>query len=76
MDKIGNLPAAIFSPAKVTYISFVVLTGLRILPAPPLRVFFWVSALFMIVEVVHNDYLRIGLNGAAEKLRTIGTTQG
>jgi hypothetical protein len=66
---LGTLPAAIFSPAKMIYISFVVLTGLKILPAPSLPVFFLVSGLFLVVEVAHNDYLRIRLNIAAEKRR-------
>jgi hypothetical protein len=66
---IGSLPVAIFSPAKMIYIAFVVLTGLKIQPAPPLWLFLLVSAVFMIVEVAHNDYLRIRLNRAAEKLR-------
>ena len=75
MDKIGNLPAAIFSPAKMIYVSFLILTALRILPAPPLCVFFLVSDLFMVFEVAHNDYLRIRLNIAAEKHRKTETTQ-
>jgi hypothetical protein len=69
MDIFGDLPAAIFSPAKMVYISFVILTGLKILPAPSLRVFFLVSVLFMAFEVAHNDYLRIRLNISAEKFR-------
>ncbi len=69
MDKIANLPATLFSPAKMIYISFVTLTGLKILPAPSLGVFFVVSVLFMIFEVFHNDYLRIRLNIATEKRR-------
>ncbi|MGA7968280.1 MAG: hypothetical protein WB983_06595 [Terriglobales bacterium] len=68
MDKLGDLPAALFSPAKMIYISFVVLTGLKILPAA-LWLFFLVSAVFMIGEVAHNDWLRIRLNIAAEKHR-------
>ena len=75
MDKIGDLPAAIFSPAKMVYISFVILTGLKILPAPSLSAFFLVSVLFMVFEVAHNDYLRVRLNIAAEKHREIGATQ-
>jgi hypothetical protein len=67
MDKLGDLPAALFSPAKMVYISFVVLTGLKILPPTSPWVFALMSALFLIIEVVHNDYLRIRLNIAAEK---------
>jgi hypothetical protein len=71
MDKLGDLPAAVFSPAKIVYASFVILTGLKILPAPSLVVFFLISVLFFICEVAHNDYLRIKLNTAAKKYREI-----
>jgi hypothetical protein len=66
---VGSLPAVIFSPAKMIYIAFIVLTGLKILPAPPFLLFFLVSVVFMIVEAAHNDYFRIRLNRAAEKHR-------
>ena len=69
MAVFGDLPAAIFSPAKMVYIAFVILLGLKILPTPTLRMFFLISVLFMVCEVVHNDYLRIRLNIAAEKHR-------
>jgi len=68
MDKLGDSPAAIFSPAKMIYISFVVLTGLKILPAA-LWLFFLVSALFLVVEIAHNDWGRIRLNNSGEKNR-------
>jgi len=74
MDNIGDLPAAIFSPAKMIYISFVILTGVKILTAP-LWLFVLASALFMVVEVAHNDYLRIRLNIAAERHREREATQ-
>jgi hypothetical protein len=69
MDKIGDLPAVIFSPAMMVYASFVILTGLKVLPSPSLVVFFLISVLFIIFEIAHNDYLRIKLNIAAEKYR-------
>lgn len=59
---IGDLPPAIFSPAKVVYVSFVILIGLKILPAPSTALFLFVSLIFLLVEVFHNDYLRIRLN--------------
>jgi hypothetical protein len=46
MDIFGDLPAAIFSPAKMVYISFVILTGLKILPTIPARVFLGICALY------------------------------
>lgn len=69
----GDLPATIFSPAKLVYLGFLVLAGLhRISPRP--WVYIVVSLLFIIVEVCHNDYLRIVLNGKAEakKKRYLG----
>jgi hypothetical protein len=62
---VGNLPAALFSPSKVAYVSYVVLTVLKILPAPSLRAFLGLSVVFWFAEIVHNDYLRIWLNNEA-----------
>jgi hypothetical protein len=67
MATIGDLPAALFSPSKVVYVSYVFLTGLRILPAPSLCVFVGLSIAFWVAEVGHNDYLRIWLNNKADK---------
>jgi hypothetical protein len=67
MATIGDLPATLFSPSKAVYISYVILTGLRILPAPSLCAFVVLSAAFWVAEVGHNDYLRIWLNNKAEK---------
>ena len=64
---LGQFPAALFSPTKMIYISYVVLTGLKILPNPSLRTFLLVSIAFLAVEVGHNDYLRIVLNSLAAK---------
>ena len=61
------LPATLFSPAKIVYISYVVLTGVKILPTPSLCVFLSISLIFLVIEVGHNDYLRIRLNTLAEK---------
>jgi hypothetical protein len=69
MDKpLGDLPAALFSPAKMVYISFIVLTGLKILPAS-VCLFSLVSVLFLAVEIFHNDWGRIRLNNSGEKNR-------
>jgi hypothetical protein len=64
---IGDVPANVFSPSKVAYISYVILTGLRILPAPSLRMFAGISFIFWLAEVAHNDWLRIWLNNKAGK---------
>jgi hypothetical protein len=67
MATMGDLPATLFSPSKAAYISYVILTGLRILPAPSLYEFVGLSAAFWVAEVGHNDYLRIWLNNKANK---------
>ena len=64
MASIGDLPATVFSPSKV-YISYVILTGLRILPAPSLCVFLGLPVAFWLAEVGRNDYLRAWLNNKA-----------
>lgn len=66
MATIGDLHPTIFSPSKVAYISYVILTGLRILPAPSLLMFIGISVFFWLAEVGHNDFLRIWLNRKAE----------
>jgi hypothetical protein len=64
---LGDLTATLFkfSPSKVIYVSYVVLAGLKILPAPSLLVFIGLSVAFWVAEVGHNDYLRIWLNNKA-----------
>jgi hypothetical protein len=66
---LGDLPATLFSPAKMFYIAYVILTALKIPANQPWWEFFLVTAVFLFVEVIHNDYLRIRLNIAAEKDR-------
>ena len=65
--ELGNLPEAMFSPSKVAYVSYVILTALKILPAPSLWMFLGLSVVFWFAEIVHNDYLRIWLNKKAER---------
>lgn len=65
----GDLPATLFSPAKMVYIAYVILTALKTPPNQPWWEFFVVTAAFLAVEIFHNDYLRIRLNIAAEKHR-------
>jgi hypothetical protein len=70
MDSLlGDLPATLFSPAKMFYIAYVILTALRIPATQPWWEFFLVTLAFLFVEIWHNDYLRIRLNIAAEKHR-------
>lgn len=67
--ELGNLPATLFSPAKMFYIAYVILSALKVLPKQSWWEFVVVTALFLAVEIIHNDYLRIRLNFAAEKFR-------
>ncbi len=64
-----DLPATLFSPAKMFYIGYVVLTAMKIPANPPWWEFFAVTAAFLFIEISYNDYLRIRLNIAAEKHR-------
>lgn len=70
MDRLlGDLPATLFSPAKMFYIAYVILSALKVLPNQSLFEFSVVTLAFLAVEIFHNDYLRIRLNIAAEKYR-------
>lgn len=69
MASLGDLPATLFSPSKMVYIAYVALTGYKILPAPSLREFLGLSVAFLLIEIGHNDYLRIRLNNKANRLR-------
>ena len=59
---LGDLPAALVSPAKIVYIAYIILLGLKVLSAPPAWLFFVISVLFLAIEILHNDYFRIRLN--------------
>lgn len=60
----NNLPSQLFSPAKTFYIAYIVLNIFKNSPADWWQ-FTAISLLFVIVEIGHNDYLRIILNHAA-----------
>jgi hypothetical protein len=64
---IGDLPATLFSPSKMVYIAYIILTGLKILPVPSVWMFIAISVVFWIAEVFHNDFLRRWLNKKAEE---------
>jgi hypothetical protein len=69
MDKLGDLPATLFSPAKMVYISYILLTYFKFLKDQPWWVFYVMSVLFLAVEIIHNDWGRLRLNFAAEEHR-------
>jgi len=62
---IGDLPAGLFSPAKIIYIAYVLLAALQ-----RIETSFWsfliFSLAFLVVQVFHDDYFRIRLNYWAE----------
>ncbi len=66
-DAVASLAAAITSPAKLAFVAYVILA------ASPSRThevslyqFFIVTALFLVVQIWHDDYLRAVLNYAAD----------
>jgi hypothetical protein len=65
---LAGLSATIFSPAKMVYIAYIVLIW-KAGRLPPLWEFLCVSAVFLCVEIGHNDWLRIRLNNNAEENR-------
>ena len=66
---IGDISAAIFSPAKVAYYGFLLAIYFfrNELGAFPKSLFFWVTGAFLVVEIGHNDWLRIILNNCAHR---------
>jgi hypothetical protein len=64
----GKLPATLFSPAKMVYIAYVILLVWKTKCASHWE-FFLLSACFLVVEIGHNDWLRIRLNNNAETNR-------
>ena len=64
---IGDVAIHLFSPAKLVYMAYVVLVVLRGAANTSKCEFFVVSALFVAVQIGHDDYLRIRLNARARK---------
>ena len=58
---LGDLPAACFSTAKMVYVGYLVLAGLRRIETS-LTQFLLMSLGFIAVQVFHDDFLRIRLN--------------
>jgi hypothetical protein len=65
---LAALSATIFSPAKMVFIAYVIPVW-KSQTTPPLGEFLGVSALFLVIEIFHNDWLRIRLNNHAEDNR-------
>ncbi|MBI3896640.1 MAG: hypothetical protein HY313_11990 [Acidobacteria bacterium] len=57
----------LFSPAKLFYYAYVALVILRGVGQTSKSEFFLVSALFVGLQILHDDYWRIRLNARARK---------
>jgi hypothetical protein len=67
-NSLGSLGAAITSPAKLAFIGYCVLVYAdKIKPAPTPLAFLGVVTVFLVVQVLHDDYLRIWLNRRAQQ---------
>ena len=62
-------PDTLFSPAKIVFIGYVVLSIYGPLKSQPWWIFPPVAVLFLLVEILHNDWWRIRLNHCAENDR-------
>ena len=62
---LGDFAVHLFSPAKLFYIGYLGLVYLR--HGTSLREFLSVSLFFIALQIGHDDYLRILLNGWAYK---------
>lgn len=61
-----KLPAELFSPAKMVFMAYIVLAATKVLAVTQWQ-FVIASALFLVIEIGHNDYLRIRLNVRANE---------
>ena len=62
----GSLPSAAFSPAKMVYIAGILLVALDKVSISWGQ-FICFSVVFFVVQVAHDDYLRIVLNRYANR---------
>jgi len=67
LTALAGLSATIFSPAKMVFIAYVLLTYHQ--GHTCWWVFGIVSVIFFFAEILHNDYWRIKLNIRAESAR-------
>ncbi len=64
-DTVGSLGASITSPAKLAFIGYVVLAYAGKVATSTLQ-FLIVASVFFVLQVIHDDYLRVLLNRFAE----------
>ncbi len=65
-DAMSSLGTAITAPAKLAYAGYILLAYKGALCGVTLRQFLFVSVLFLVIQIGHDDYLRIRLNHWAE----------
>ena len=65
-EAIGSLGSSITSPAKLSFIAYVILGYTGKISTSTWQ-FFVVAGLFFVLQVFHDDYLRILLNRLAER---------
>jgi hypothetical protein len=65
-EAVSSLGASITSPAKLAFIGYVVLVYAGKIPQQPTWLFIVIAVSFILTQVVHDDYLRILLNGKAK----------
>ncbi len=64
-DGLAGIPAALFSPANLALLVY----ALFVYRGHPVSVHLkWYIVAFVVVEVLHNDFLRPALNGLGERL--------
>jgi hypothetical protein len=66
-ETIGSLGSAITSPAKLAFAGYVLLAYGRHITTSKCE-FFIVATIFFLLQVGHDDYLRIWLNKRAERM--------
>ena len=65
--QLGDLAKVLTSPGKLAFAAYILLIYRSILPRPSVCGFVLVALLFIVVQVAHDDWLRIVLNKCAER---------
>ena len=65
-ETVGSLGASVTSPAKLAFAGYVLLAYSDHIKTSRCQ-FFVVAVLFIVLQVLHDDYLRIRLNKRAER---------
>lgn len=66
--KLSEIPAAIFSPLKMAYIGYIVLAAMGRIDYD-LQSFLMITSVFIVLVILHDDWLRIRLNRHAQGWR-------